>query len=703
MNPYDPASPEMNDAIQPDYVWSLEDVSRMTETVTPAVPLPISPITPRPFLIKNPVSGRYRSTGSVWILELRVDVDRTRPMQKVSGDFFRVSGATISYFGSFRLDSPTVSFTSSAVAISGTATYSYATGFPRIQVTIPRTSIFQSQGAATIQFFSPANAAGAIYTCAFESRYFRSVHYEQDFEQGVTPFAAYNTGSLPSGGAARSLSIPGAYAEAGIEMLVAGGSDPILTNEAGANLKWSNSELHAAMVRHFSLWQEVPQWKVWMLAAQAHENGPGLYGIMFDQLGKQRQGCATFHQGIGGSSADKLRLQLYTYVHELGHCFNLLHSWQKSYAAPPVPNRPTSLSWMNYPWNYPSGGATAFWNSFAFQFDDQEVVHLRHGFRDAVVMGGNNFTSGSALEALATPQAFAEPIVDTSGLKLELEARPSFSFGEPVVVEIKLRTRDSSVKMVHAHLHPNMGFVQLGIRKPNGQVVPYKPMIEHCMATELVKLDVQKPSLYESAYIGYGGDGFYFDQPGFYQLRAAYMAPDGSEIISNIFTMRVTAPLTQADEEVADLYFGDDQGALLYLLGSDAPELKKGNDNLDLIMDKHGKHPLAVYARLVKGINAGRSFKHFTPDRKIQIREAKVDQSVKFLSAVVDSSEAGAGVDNITLNMTMRFMANVQKKASKEKNARDTINRMIGIFSAKGLKPHVMQTIQDQAATVFNE
>jgi hypothetical protein len=65
-------------------------------------------------------------------------------------------------------------------------------------------------------------------------------------------------------------------------------------------------------------------------------------GIMFDQLGPQRQGCAVFHQGIGGTTADKLRLQLYTYVHELGHCFNLLHSWQKSLATPPGTNRPGS-------------------------------------------------------------------------------------------------------------------------------------------------------------------------------------------------------------------------------------------------------------------------------------------------------------------------------------------------------------------------
>lgn len=703
MNQYDPTSAEMNDASCPEYQWSLEDVSQTTVTVTPISPLPIRPFPVRPIFLRNPVSGRYRSSGGYWILELRVDVDRTRPMQKVSGDFFRVSGATVSYFGSFRIDSPTVTFTSSTATITGTGTYSYATRNPKVRVTIPRTTIFQKQAAATIQFFSLSNAPGAVYRCNFESIYFRTVQYEQDFEQGVTLFTSYDTGSFPSGGSARTLSVPGAYAEAGVEFQVSGGTDLVPKPEAGSNLKWSNSELHASMVKHFSLWQEVPQWKVWMLAAYAHELGPGLYGIMFDQQGKQRQGCATFHLGIGGSSADKLRLQLYTYVHELGHCFNLLHSWQKSYAVPPIPNRPNSLSWMNYPWNYPSGGASGFWNSFAFQFDDQEIIHLRHAFRDAVILGGNNFTSGSALEALANPQAFAEPVVDNSGLKLELEAQKSFALGEPVVVEIKLSATESRGKMVHTRLHPNMGFVQLGIRKPGGQIMLYEPMIEHCVAPEMVKLDADRPSLYESAYIGFGNGGFYFDQPGFYQIRASYMAPDGSEIISNILTLRVRSPLTQADEDVADLFFGEDQGALFYLLGSDAEELKSGNEAFDLVLDKHAKHPLAVYARLVKGINAGRAFKQVTPDGKIVVRAPETDQSVKLLSAVVDASEAGAGVDNITLNMTMRSLARVQKAAKKEKNAKETMDRMVNIFSKKGLKPNVLKMIQSQAAATLEE
>ena len=69
-----------------------------------AAAIPISPpIVP---VVKRPVSGRYRGTTGAFQLELRVDVDRMRPMKRVSGDFFQLSGGTTAYYGSFVVPSP---------------------------------------------------------------------------------------------------------------------------------------------------------------------------------------------------------------------------------------------------------------------------------------------------------------------------------------------------------------------------------------------------------------------------------------------------------------------------------------------------------------------------------------------------------------------------------------------------------------------
>jgi hypothetical protein len=113
------------------------------------------------------------------------------------------------------------------------------------------------------------------------------------------------TGSLPSGGPARALSVVNAYAEAGIQMQSTGMSN-VLAGSPGVS--WSDPELHAAMQNHFSKWVNLPHWAVWLLHAQLHDLGPTLYRIMFDQQGRQRQGCATFYEGLAGNSATKKRL-----------------------------------------------------------------------------------------------------------------------------------------------------------------------------------------------------------------------------------------------------------------------------------------------------------------------------------------------------------------------------------------------------------
>ena len=651
-----------------------------TAPVPSIPPLPIAPIpfpTPIP-LAKRPVSGRYRGTSGSFQLELRVDVDRTRPMKRLSGDFFQVSGGTTTYFGSFVVDAPTIAVTASQVVVKGLGSFTFAAGAPVVQVTIERKFIFQPQAPATVQFFTTGPVAGATYICAFESVYFRTVQIETDrVSDVVTPaFSSYDTGSLPSGGTARKLSVASSYAEAGIEMIPTAGNNVIDISEAG-NAIWSNAELHASMQKHFTLWQDVPQWTVWQVVAQLHDMGPGLYGIMFDQQGKQRQGCAVFHQGIGGETAEKLRLQLYTYVHELGHSFNLLHSWQKSLATPPGTDRPQSLSWMNYPFNYPApGGEATYWSKFAFQFDNEEVIHLRHAFRNNIIVGGNDFAIGSSLGQ----EVMADPIRDGSGLTFSISThQKSFALGEPVVLQLMLGTKAAGGRRVHTWLHPNCGLVKIVIRKPSGAVVAYEPLIDHLVGARestIARDDV----IPESAYIGYGKDGLYFDQPGNYRVRAVYAALDGSQVFSDIINIRVRYPVTPIEEELAALFMGDEQGTLLYLLGSDDESLRSGNDAFEEVLAKYPKHAMANYVRMVQGINASRDFKTITDDRETRaiVRLAKLDESAKLLTAVAASNI----LDPVSAQMSLSCLAEVQAKSGDE----DAVNKTLSKISEMEVK-----------------
>jgi hypothetical protein len=379
-------------------------------------------------------------------------------------------------------------------------------------------------------------------------------------------------------------------------------------------------------------------------------------------------------------------------VHELGHAFNLLHSWQKNLATPPQPLGPDGgfgdLSWMNYVQNFRPGGEQGYWAAFPFQFTDPELVHLRHGFFRDVAMGANAFGTGAA-----EIEPFEQPVEDHSGLRLELRAKESFELGEPVVVELKLVCAGEP-RVTHGHLHPDTEFTQVSITQPGGRTVLYRPMIRHCVdASPDIRLDEGNPALYRSAYIGHGRDGHYFQQPGEYQVRAQYIAADGSRIVSPACLVRVRFPVTRDDHQVAELMLGEEQGKLFSLLGSDSPALRSGNLALDEVIDRYGDHRLATYARMVKGLNAESEFKALTADKRLRVRPPDPKQGIEHLTRVVQE----ATIDNITLNLVMRRLARAQARQGDLGRANAVVDQMVATFQAKGVNPVVMGQIRRQA------
>lgn len=666
-------------------------------------------MTRRPLILVRPVSGRYRGTRGSFQLEVRVDVDGSRPLMRFSGDFFQVSGGTTKYYGSFQVNAPTITKTKSQIKLEGIGSFTWATPAKLVRVTIPRVKSPWPLQPASVTFITPPSTPGLTYLCAFVSRNFRTVSLEQDSVAGAVPFVSYNTGSLPQPATspARTLTLSSAYGEAGIELLAGGAPNVLPVSAAGPGVApaWSDSELHAAMVNHFSTFANASRWQVWLLVATRHEGG--YRGIMFDASGAfQRQGAAVFYDAIKGTDAASQRAQLRTYVHEIGHAFNLLHSWQKNLADPPQPLGSNGglgdLSWMNYAWKYQppapaAGGEAAYWSNFAFQFTDNELAHLRHGLYKNVIMGASGFGKGAAE---VDPNLFDNPVSDTSGLALELRSKGAFEYGEPVVVELKLATTDMRGSATHSFLHPKDDFVTIAIRQPSGRVVAYRPLMPRCAdEARTVTLDSSRPAVYDSAFIGYGRDGLYFEAPGEYELRAQYVATDGSRVVSPLLRLRVRPPVSRADQRVGELLMGHEEGQLLYLLGSDADTLQSGNDAIDELIEDHRDHPLAVYGRMLKGVNAGRDFKQLTADKQLTVREAKPKESVELLTEVADASRPAPteGVDDITLNFVMRRLARAQARAGDREQAEAVLDDMVGVFKSRNLKPHVLDAIRSQA------
>ena len=651
------------------------------------------------------VSGSYEGASAYWTLTLRIDIDGYRPLKKVSGDFFRRVERGKFYFGSFVVDCPCVSKTKSFYIITGIGKFTWMTYAQRVRIVVPICRKPSKPHPAYVYFYTQCGAPGARFLCYYDSWFFRTVMYEQDYVEGNVPFEKYDTGDLPGGNPRRIMSVWRAYAEAGIGLLKTRGWGKVPIDLAESDGRWNNDELHYAMEKHFSSWRNVPQWKVWLLVAKQHEYGPGLLGIMFDQKDRQRQGCAVFHAGLGGKTPEKLRDQLYTYVHELGHCFNLLHSFQKDYLDPTMLNRPWALSWMNYPWLYkfirpPQAAAQQFWNNFNFQFDDAELAHMRHGFLNNVIMGGNPFILGAAFQ---DPGEFAGLTDEYSGLGLILRGRTGYDLGEPPVVEIRMESFDKHGVDVIQQLHPKLGFVKLAIQKPNGEFKIFEPMMVPCIIPETVTLHSDDKPLYASAYIGYGKDGFYFDQVGTYKLRAAYQSLDGSLVLSNVMNIRVRSPKDDVSEDIADMFLQDQMGQLLALHGSRSDFLKDGNDKLEKVMDKYKSNRMAVYAKYIKGMSANREFKWFTDDPKIEVAKPDYETSFTLLPQVVDQSEKDEGVDNITLSHMMLRLAKAQMDYGDKDAAKATVKRMNDIFKKKGLRKDVLELIKAEGEAVLKE
>ncbi|WP_371524895.1 hypothetical protein OG302_01145 [Streptomyces sp. NBC_01283] len=656
-----------------------------------------------------PVSGTYRATNTTQSIEARLDVDGVGTLSTVSGDLFTVSGQSTTYANSFRSTSAVVQWTPDYMVITA-KNLVWAT--PQPEITQLRTLIYcaaAGQPPRTASWLTLEDANGYYRSLWNDlpkaSTYFRTVDYEVDIAAGETEIVSYDTAKAPTppGYANRVLTVSSAFGEAGVELRTTGGRNIISTPGTESSLLWSKAELHAAMVANFSGYRDVPQWKVWTLVANDYADKPGIAGTMFDSIGLQRQGMAVFTKAAAVGTND----DLHTYVHELGHAFNLLHSFGKDDADPPQPLGPRAgygdLSWMSYPHLYQGDpsvagdkGTAAFWRAFPFCFTDDEIRHLRHGFYRDVILGGSNFTAGAAKDHSAL-ELVAQPLTDNSGLALQIEGQAAFAYGEPVVAQLKLaRTGSHGDVAVLGDLAPSAGNVSVAITDPYGHTRLFQPLTRECDHHDTTTLTAQTPALYTSLYLGYGADGLYFSEPGLYKVTAVYQGPDGSRVASAPRTLRVRQPLSAADQHLGELLLGDDQGHLLTFLGSDAPQLQSGNDALQEVIERYSDHPLAAHARLARGANAGRHFQHIA-DGRLTVREPDIKESVQQLSAAINASTGDEGLDNITLNKAMRRLAKVHAKDGNLLEADAVLDKMVTTFRGKGLPAPVQKTIQAQA------
>jgi hypothetical protein len=679
------------------------------------------------------VSGRYEGGGAISgpfplvrnILDLRVDIDSGYPnspaMNKVSADLYRVQTPgpkgifSRVYVESWIIDSPQVTWKPCEVVITGTVRWwNGGHSATTAQITIPWA--FSLMGPATVSLSS----GGGTFICTKRSPFFRQLDMEIDVCKSVNKaplLPTYDTfahANRPPSLTRRTLTIEESYKEAGVDVTIAPGHT-VIDDSAAAFASWSAAELHDAMEQHYSRISEPwPAWRMWGLLAGKYDI-PSVGGIMFDVAsvgGKapERQGFAAFrgHEWFNklpaGAPANQdeafaLRQFLYVYVHEAGHAFNLLHSWDK--------NRPDSLSWMNYDWRYDErNGDNAFWSRFGFRFDNDELVHIRHGNRASVIMGGDPWSSGGHLEG-PPPGAMAQA-EGAAPLELLVRGKSNYEFMEPVALELRLRNLVEQPAEIDARLDPSFGTVAVFVIRPDQRLVAFEPISCQLGEPEIQTLapagaEDGSDRFSESVFLGYGARGFLFDAPGEYLVRAVYQGPGDVLIPSETLRLRVATPASPEQDAFASDFFTDAVGISLALGGSQSPFLEKGMNTLAQAREEFPETMLAARAAETLGRSAGRPF--FRIEERegdelglVQAHSAEPGQQIELTEAALETFRSAEDPSlNLVYHGLVRDRAKALVDAGREDEASSELSSLAENLEDRGVNAVVLGDIRTAA------
>jgi hypothetical protein len=680
----------------------------------------------------TPISGKYwglmtePSIGK-YQLDLRIDIDprhaNSPVLDHVSGDLFQVYllniwGRKFSwkvYRESWVVDRPKVTWSKCSVTISGKVRYykgiHILTG---VEITIPWKWL--SVGPAEVKF-STQFGSSSRYICKKTSRAFRDVRLEVDVCASVNNppiLPVYDTHShpdRPAGLPRRTLTIEEAYMEAGVDITIS--PDRTIIDDSAAMFNtWSDAELHDAMETYFSAYPGTwPKWHMWGLLAGSHDSS-GMAGIMFDYgtayggpgEAPERQGFAIFKNHwwlddlVASPATDDqfaaMRKYLYLYVHEMGHAFNFVHSWNKS--------RPDALSWMNYDYKWDDRNSPeTFWDNFLFEFDEPELIHLRHGDRSSVIMGGDPWATGMHLEA---PEVVMTGLEGDCPVEVFLRSKEFFEFMEPVNLEIRIRNTSEVPLKMDTQLNPEYGGVIISIRGPDGRTHTYDPVMCKIATPELKVIKPEGEGApgedrhSQNVPISYGAIGHIFRTPGDYLVKALYQGAGNALIPSNVHRISIGNPLTVQADRFAKDYFTYKTGMAVYLKGSSSPFLKDGMDTLEKMASAFEESPVGANISLLLAENLARPFYRLKDRKMTEFREADPKAAIALLDrASKQQDRDDSTFQNLNYHELSRKKAKMMAAIGKKTEAKKELGDLVAYLRNRRVNKSVLDEIDSYA------
>lgn len=637
--------------------------------------------------------------------QFRFDVDGFYPQMAASGVVRSSSGQSVSWMAKLRA--------TSRGRYSGSVVYrqpAALSGFPytTLQITVRPPATAVDQPELTVVFRAPGLPRRTVNYRRI-SPHFDKVVLEYDYVEGISPVTVFNTGSHPNRPATllvEDLSIETVYRRAGFDVELSGAGSVRLTG-AGANQAWSDTEMHDAMQTAWSRYADLPQWAMWVFFANRYEDADtgqgdtGMGGIMFDSIGRERQGTAIFYDsfiselppGDPKGAAHVSRMRFWTAVHEMGHAFNLLHSWQKALGTPwiPLANEPEARSYMNYPYRV-AGKVPAFFANFEYRFTNSELLFMRHAPRHFVQMGNAAFAQSHGFESTR--------VAEEPGLTLEVRfnrPQPVFDFMEPVVAELKLKNVSSEPRIVDAAILADLHDLAIQVTRDGGVPRQYRGFATYCRSGRPVVL-APGEAIYNSLYIPAGANGQDLAEPGYYTVQAM-LSLDDQDVLSPPARLRITPPRGYDDAYLAQDFFSENVARAIAFDGTRV--LGSANAILHEVADRLKGRAVARHAHLALAMPLRAAGKVLDlAAGKVRSESGKPEAAAKELSAALltQPAEAAETLGHVDYRYYVDRLTELLSAGGRNDAALDAQEKLLAVFQSRKVKAAVLAAIRDRSA-----
>jgi hypothetical protein len=522
---------------------------------------------------RSDLSGQFDGGIRRQVVETaRLDVDGFYPQMIVSGTYFRFGylGGTVNWIANQLSETSPGTWEGPIVYRQGdTQVLPHAL----VRVHVPQQLLGVTRAPMTLTFTGGAPVVSRVLE--YRSRYFRTAEFEFDTVETAPRVTGIDTWAHPSRPLhlqREQLDIVETYSRVGVDVQSSPNPNPTVGLEAGVGADhWTDQELHDSMQMFWSRYQPRAQWALWLLFAHYHQD-PELLGIMFDNPDRrtpsdtiQRQGAAVFGQRI----ADKMpagaygpawvkREIFFAAIHEIGHCFNLNHSWQKQSGVNWAfdPGDPNAASFMNYP-----SRVSNFYDTFEYRFDNPELQFIRHAPEDFVMMGGSPANQDHELRDRFD--------TDRKALRLEIGLggrSPVFDFLEPISIELTLTNTSQAPQWIESSLLRELHEVDLRIQPRDSLARRWNPYARYCTfgGTKLLQ---PGESLSMTHFVSAGSGGWHLAEPGAYTITAALRTMQ-RVVRAEPRSLRIASPRSRDEEILAQDYFQDEVGRALAFGGT---------------------------------------------------------------------------------------------------------------------------------------